>query len=161
MLLTIGTVIFVGNGGPSLEKFGRKTTGQLAEKGLIGGLPGHEWTGWAAELSLSGSVLPFHLGGLGDIDDLHSYAATGTKVPVIRGDGAFLGWYGVASVGEQHAALARNGVGYEVTWDVSLTRVGKPDATSIQAMQAVASNLTERVVLATSDALSAITSLFG
>lgn len=161
MLFTVGAVMFRGNAGPSLEKFGRKTTGQLADKGLIGGLPGHEWTGWAAEMTLSGTVLPFHLGGLGDVEDLHGYAAGGQKVPVIRGDGKFLGWYGVASVSEQHQMLARDGVGYDVSWDVSLVRVGKPDAASMLAMQQVATNLTERIVLATTDALSAVASLFG
>lgn len=162
MLYQIGPVAFEGNGGPSAEGVDRKTEAALADKGMLGGLPGHEWTGWSGDLTISGKVLPYHLGGLDAIEDLHGWCASGTKVPVVRGDGRFMGWYAIKSVSEKHGQLSRTGVGYEVTWDVSLLLQSKPDGASIQIMVGLVSTLIERMVLAASGGVAnAITSLFG
>lgn len=162
MLYQIGMVTFEGNAGPSAEGVERKTDASLAEKGLLGGLPRHEWTGWSGEMSLSGSVLPFHLGGLGDVADLHSCCEAGTVMPVLRGDGAFLGWYAIKTVQERHKSLARNGIGYEVEWSLSLVRQPAPAGSEIETMIGLVSNLIERLASTTAGAVaSAVTSLFG
>lgn len=150
MLLQIGTVMFRGNRGASFEGLERKTEAALAQKGLLSGLPGHEWTGWAGELSVTGKVLPFHLGGLDDVSTLHGWCADGTAVPVIRGDGMNFGWHAIASVEERHRTLARNGVGYEVEWTVRLVRVPPPSITSLDSLIGRVSGLVQKV-----------TSLFG
>ncbi|WP_454919207.1 phage tail protein [Xanthobacter sediminis] len=150
MLLQIGTVMFRANRGASLDGLSRKTDAALAEKGLLSGLPGHEWTGWAADITVSGTVLPFHLGGLDDVDTLHGWAADGTAVPVIRGDGRNLGWHAIASVSEGHKTLARNGIGYEVDWTVRLVQVQRPSTSSLDSLIGRVSGLVGQV-----------TSLFG
>lgn len=161
MLMQIGTVMFEGNRGASLDDLERKTEGSLADKGLLSGLPGHEWTGWSGDLTLSGKVLPFHLGGLGDVEDMHGWAASGTIVPVIRGDGTFLGWYGVKSVSERHRSMSRAGVGYEVEWSIALVRQKRPADGAIDGLVSAASILLDRLSGAAGSLGSALNSLFG
>ena len=162
MLYQLGPVAFEGNTGASADAVDRKTSAALADKGLLSGLPGKEWTGWSGDLTLSGKVLPYHLGGLDEIETLHGLCANGTQVPVMRGDGTFLGWYGIASVSEKHASLSRTGIGYEVTWDIQMHRIDRPDGASIDVMIGVVTNLIDRLTLAATETVStAITSLFG
>lgn len=144
-VLQIGTVLFRGNRGASAEGIERKTEAALAEKGLLSALPGREWTGWDGDLTITGTVLPFHLGGLDDIGTLHGWCADGTGVPVIRGDGTHMGWHAIASVSESHKTLARNGVGYEVAWTVRLVRVGRPSATSLDSLIGRVGGLVQQV----------------
>lgn len=161
MLLQIGTVMFQGNRGASFEGLGRKTEAALAEKGLLSGLPGHEWTGWSGEITLTGTVLPFHLGGLSDVESLHGWSADGTAVPLIRGDGTFLGWHGIRSVSESHKTMARNGIGYEVEWTVTLVRMPKPSTSAIQSMIGLVDTVAAQLASVASGAASSLTSLFG
>lgn len=158
MLMQIGTVVFEGNAGPSLDGYERSTKGELARKPLISSLAGKEWTGWDGDLSLSGTILPFHLGGLGSIEDLHAAAAEGRCLPVIRGDGRNLGWYGISEVKESHKTLSASGVGYEVGFSVQLMLVEKPSAGSIDALLSAAEALITKIAGA---AAGAIASLFG
>lgn len=158
MLLQIGSVLFRGNSGPSLEGLSRRTEASLAAKNLMSGLPGREWTGWDGSATVSGTVLPFHLGGLSDVEALHGWCADGTAVPLIRGDGAFLGWFAIQSVDERHESMARNGVGYEVSWTVSLVRVARPSGSSIEALISGAAALAEKLLGA---AGSVLATLFG
>lgn len=162
MLYQIGTVTFEGSGGASLDGAHITTKAHLAKKAVIGGLEPEEWTGWASEIALSGKILPYHLGGLGAATELASFIATATVVPVMRGDGLFLGWYAVESVSEKHGQMARTGVGYEVSWDVRLVRLPKPDAGAMDLMISSVSNLIQRMTLAATEAVSgAISNLFG
>lgn len=159
MLLQIGTVLIEPTPrGASLDGLSRKTEAALADKGLLSGLPGHEWTGWSGEVTVSGTVLPFHEGGLGDIDALHGWCADGTRVPLIRGDGVFLGWFAIASVEDRHTDFARNGIGYRVEWTIALKRLSSGDTTSLDVLTTAAAALVDRVI---GTVASTITSLFG
>jgi len=162
MLYQLGPVAFVGNTGASADQVTLKSEADLAKKGLIGGLPGYEWTGYDASMTLSGKVLPYHLGGLDAVASLHAYVANGTQIPVMRGDGAFLGWYGVKSVEEKHDQLSPSGIGYEVAFTVSLVRMDRPDAASIDSMTSLVVNLINQLTLSvTGPIVSAITNIFG
>lgn len=156
MLMQIGTVVFESNTGASLDGYDRSTKGELAKKPLISSLAGKEWTGWDGDLTLSGTVLPFHLGGLGSIEDLHSAAAEGRCLPVIRGDGRNLGWYGVTEVKESHKSLSASGVGYEVSFTVQLSMVETPSDGSIDALLAAAEALIAKIAGAATSALASL-----
>lgn len=162
MLFQIGPVAFEGNRGPSLDGVDRKTEASLADKGLIGGLPGDEWTGWSGEVTLSGKVLPYHLGGLDAVEDLHTWCSRGIRVPVMRGDGVFLGWFAIRSVSEKHSQIGFTGAGYEVGFDVALKQQSRPDGASIEAMIGIVSGVVERMIgTAASAAAGALSGLFG
>jgi phage protein U len=161
MVLQIGSVVFSGNRGASVEGVDRKTEASIADKALLGGLPGREWTGWDGDLSVSGTVLPFHLGGLGDIDQLHGWCADGTPVPVIRGDGVFLGWYGIKSVREGHKDIGPTGVGFQASWDVALVRVPTPSGAAIDGLISSISSLVDRVLAVGTAAATVYRTLFG
>lgn len=145
-VLQIGTVLFEGNRGASAEGVERRTAAALADKGMLSDLPGHEWTGWEGGLVVTGHVVPFHLGGLDEIEVLHGWCSGGTCVPVIRGDGTNLGWHAIAEVSESHRSLARNGIGYEVEWTVRMVRVRAPSASGLDGMIGHVSGLIQRVV---------------
>lgn len=162
MLIQVGPVSIDSARGPSLDSLDRTTKASLAEKGLLGGLPGDEWTGWSGEISLSGRILPLHLGGLDALESLHRWCRTGTKVPVLRGDGAFLGWYAIESVRERHGTMSPMGVGYEATWDVALKRQARPDGASIDLMIGLVSKVLGSLVSAAASAVTrAASNLFG
>lgn len=161
MLFQLGSVMFEPAGGASVVSMQRDTHGALADKHLLGGLPGHEWTGWSGEVTLTGRMLPFHLGGLGDVEQLHDWCASGTAVPLIRGDGSFLGWYAILGVQDKHATMSRLGIGYEVDWSVHLVRLPRPDGASIEAMIATAADLVARLGAGLIDAATnAVATLF-
>lgn len=108
----------------NVDKVSRKTEASLAEKGLIGGLPGDEHTGYKQSFTLSGTVLPFRFpGGLSSLEVLHEMCATGIRAMLIRGDGTVLGWCAIESVEENHEHLQADGVGFVVTHSISLKRV--------------------------------------
>ncbi len=78
-------------------------------------------------LALSGEFVPYHVGGLSDLELARSLKASGQPQFVMRGDGYPLGWFVIVSVGEKHAELiSPEGVGYVVKHEVKLENCGEP-----------------------------------
>jgi uncharacterized protein len=106
------------------ETFTRNTGADLAVKAVMGGRQAREFMGEADEtISLSGQLLPTKLGGLTELELAQGLSTSGTKVPVMRGDGRMLGWFAIEKVSEQHSDLTRLGVGFVVRYTLDLVKV--------------------------------------
>lgn len=116
--LTLDTIPFAA------ETFSRNAGADLAVKPVMGGLQPREFMGEADDsITISGQLLPTRLGGLTELDLAYSLSTSGTKVPLMRGDGRMLGWYVIEKVSEQHKDLTRFGVGFVVRYTLTLTKV--------------------------------------
>lgn len=121
--LTLDTIPFAA------ESFSRNAGADLAVKPVMGGLQPREFMGEADEsITISGQLLPTRLGGLTELELAYSLSTSGTKVPLMRGDGRMLGWYVIEKVSEQHSDLTRFGVGFVVRYTLSLTKVSTDGA---------------------------------
>jgi hypothetical protein len=116
--LTLDTLPFAA------ESFDRTAGATLARKDVMGTLRPAEYTGEADEIiSLSGQLLPTRLGGMTELELAYSLSTSGTKVPLMRGDGRMFGWYAIDKVTEKHTDLTRFGVGFVVRYTLNMTKV--------------------------------------
>ena len=121
--LTLDTLPFAA------ESFSRNAGADLAVKPVMGGLQPREFMGVADEsITISGQLLPTRLGGMTELELAYSLSTSGTKVPLMRGDGRMLGWYVIEKVSEQHSDLTRFGVGFVVRYTLNLTKVSTDGA---------------------------------
>ncbi|MBO9125446.1 MULTISPECIES: phage tail protein [unclassified Rhizobium] len=114
----------------SVDEMQRSTSADFADKPVMGGMIAREFMGEGEEkITLSGQLLPFKTGGLTELEMAHGFRRSGQKLPVLRGDGARLGWYVIDTITENHTDLMRDGVGFFVKHSISLTKVS-PDGAS-------------------------------
>lgn len=108
----------------SVDSFGRSGGADLASKDVMGGIRPREFMGEADEtITLVGTLLPTRIGGLTELEMAYSLSRSGTKVPLMRGDGVMLGWYAIEKVSDQHSDLTKFGVGFVVKYTLSLVKV--------------------------------------
>lgn len=102
----------------------RSSSAELAEKAVVGAAPTYEFMGpGAADMTLTGQILPYHLGGLNELEVAHRMCADGERFNVMRGDGVSLGHHCLTSVREAHKEPSDEGVGFVVAHTLSLKRV--------------------------------------
>ena len=107
----------------SVDDMSRDADASIVAKPLMAAAPGKEFTGGGEDdITLSGQLLPTKIGGLDELEVLHQMRRSGTRFPLMRGDGWRYGWYAIAKIGEQHMDLGRDGVGFTVRVTVSMTR---------------------------------------
>lgn len=113
-----------------VDEVQRTGTVDFAEKPLIGTMPSREFMGEGADkITLSGQLLPFKTGGLTELELAKSMMLAGRPLPVLRGDGARLGWFTIDKISEGHKELMRDGVGFFIRHSMELTK-DRPDAAS-------------------------------
>ncbi len=113
----------------SVDEMQRSTSADFADKPVMGGMIAREFMGEGEEkITLSGQLLPFKTGGLTELEMAHGFRRSGQKLPVLRGDGARLGWYVIDTITENHTDLMRDGVGFFVKHSISLTKVSPAGA---------------------------------
>ena len=106
------------------DAFDRSADADLATKPVIGGLEPSEFMGEGAdEVTLSGQLLPAKIGGLGELEIAHQMRRTGARFPLMRGDGARLGWFAITRIAEGHTNLMRDGVGFTVRHSITMKKV--------------------------------------
>lgn len=111
----------------SIDEMERTADASIVSKAVIGGAQPKEFTGEGEDdITLSGQILPYHIGGLDELETLHEMRRTGARFPVQRGDGWRPGWYSITRITESHRELSKDGVGYIVRHQISLTRT-EPD----------------------------------
>lgn len=97
------------------------------DKGVIGTAPPTEFVGDGVQtMRFRGSLFPEAIGGMDELEELQGLRAKGTKIPVTRGDGSYLGWYVITSIDEAHRHLGGNGIGARVDVTISMKRSKKP-----------------------------------
>lgn len=108
-------------------KASRETSADFAKHDLIGARRGYEFGGPGdATITVSGQLLPFHIGGLSEIELAHQLVEAGDPLFVVRGDGLVLGWRVLTNAKEDHSEIGPTGVGFVVAYELKLERVPDP-----------------------------------
>ncbi|WP_281978791.1 phage tail protein [Pseudorhizobium flavum] len=122
MLYLLGPVA-IETGRFSANSVRRISAGALVAKPVMGGPQRKENTGEGEDdLIISGQLLPSRIGGLTELEVLHSMRRQGARFPVMRGDGVRPGWFAIKEMSEEHVDLEGDGVGFEVIYSVTLER---------------------------------------
>lgn len=122
----------------SIDAMERSADASVVAKPVIGGRMPKEFTGEGEDdITLSGQILPLHIGGLDELETLHAMRRSGARFPVQRGDGWRPGWYAITKITEQHSELSRDGVGYVVKHQITMTRVDEDAGAGQQIISAL------------------------
>lgn len=134
MLMQLGSVTF--EVWPfNTDSYSRDTGYDFAAHDVMGTMRPRESMGEGDEtMSISGRLYPHDLGGLEEMDVLHTMRAAGTAQILVRGDGRNLGWFLVEKVSERSSFLDKQGVGRLIEFDISLVRSPAPSAASYLAV---------------------------
>lgn len=123
MLYMLGTVV-IDTAPFSIDEMERVADASIVAKPVIGGRMPKEFTGEGEDdITLSGQILPLHVGGMNELETLHEMRRRGARFPVQRGDGWRPGWYAITRITENHRDLSRDGIGHVVQHEISMTRV--------------------------------------
>ena len=120
----------------------RDHSGDYAKHALIGTRQGYEPVGPGEDrVEPTGTLFPFHLGGLSEIETAHAIVDAQDPVFVMRADGGWAGWYVLLNVNEKHKSISPTGVGFQVAYSLKLERVDKPEAAVGGALMSVLSSI--------------------
>ncbi len=109
------------------DKMTRDADASVVAKPLFGAFPAKEFTGEGEDdITLSGTLIPSKIGGLNELEIAHQMRRSGTRFPLMRGDGWRVGWYAITKINEQHENLTRDGVGFSVQCTITMTKTA-PD----------------------------------
>lgn len=110
----------------SIDGASENQSAQIARKAVMGGIEPGEFTGFSGRsMTLSGQILPLHIGGLSELEMITDMMNTGAVVPVLRGDGERLGNFSIEKVSQSHSELGRDGIGHVVAHTIGLQQ--QPD----------------------------------
>lgn len=131
MLMQLGSVTFEVI--PfNTDGYSREASYDFAAHDVMGRLRPREAMGEGDEnWTIGGRLFPDHFGGLGSLDTLNTMRLAGTAQILVRGDGRNMGWFLIQSVSERSSHLRRDGVGRQIDVDISLTKSGRPSASSM------------------------------
>ena len=102
---------------------------EFAQKPVVGARQPYEWVGEGDQkMTISGMMLPKHLGGLNEMAVIHTMRESGIAQLLLRGDGKVLGWFLIESVDETSTNLDADGVGFQIEFSITLCRTSKPSA---------------------------------
>lgn len=108
----------------SAESVSRSSSADIASKPIVGGPKAHEFMGVGdGTLTITGQILPLHIGGEPQLEALRTMCETGERFPVMRGDGTALGHHALTNVGDAHKTLASDGRGYVLVHTLSMIKV--------------------------------------
>lgn len=112
----------------SLDAIERQDAEDYAKHDLIATRRSYESVGPGDDcMTLAGEFLPYHIGGLSDLEFARQLKQSRQPQFVMRGDGHVLGWFVIVSVGEKHAEkIAPTGVAYTVKHEIKLENCGEP-----------------------------------
>lgn len=109
----------------SIDSMERTADASIVSKPVIGGFQPKEFTGEGEdEITISGELMPFHIGGLNHLETAHEMRRAGTRFPLSRGDGKYFGWYAISKMSEKHSELSRSGVGFKVAHTITMVKTG-------------------------------------
>ncbi len=132
-LMALGPVVF--DLATNLTDTETEAASAFAKHDVIAGAPVYEAMGDdEASITLTGVIHPEHFGGLGSLDIIEAARAAQLPLPLMRGDFTPLGWVLIESFSHSGAFLNPRGVGREVSFTISLIRVGNPGIGMAQAI---------------------------
>jgi len=133
MLLALGPVVFdlVSN----ITETEVETAAKFAKHDVIGADPVLEAMGGdGATVTLNGVIHPYNTGVSGAIAAMELAQSAQTPLPLLRGDYRPLGWWVIEKLTRKDTELSAQGVGKEINFTVTLTRVGSPGASLVSAI---------------------------
>jgi len=134
MLMCLGPVVFdpiISN----LEETDLEIESSFAKHEVVGGDPIYEAMGGdGATIELSGVIHPEVWGVNGALAKLEAAEAAQLPLPLLRGTLEPLGWVVIQKLKRGDRTLSRFGYGREITFSVSLIRVGSPAASLASAI---------------------------
>jgi len=94
----------------------------------IAGAPIHrEWVGENdEEVHVRGSIFPFKIGGLRDLEYLDEQRRRGHIHLLARGDGITLGWFAIEKQVRNHKFIAATGIGQRIDFEAAFVRMPIP-----------------------------------
>lgn len=111
----------------SINAAKRSGTADFAKHDLLNRRRGYEFEGPGDDvLILTGECLPWHIGGLSEIELTHRLRDAGDPVFVMRGDGGVAGWHVITEFEDNHEMIAPDGVGFVVKHQLKLERCDDP-----------------------------------
>ncbi|MCO5734139.1 phage tail protein [Rhizobium sp. SSA_523] len=115
----------------AVDDLQRSSSVDFAQKPIVGGMVAREFMGEGEDkITLSGQILPFRTGGLTELEMARQLMLSGQPLPVLRGDGARLGWFTLDKIAETHRDLMRDGVGFFIKHSLELTKVSAAGAST-------------------------------
>lgn len=125
MLMCLGPVVFdlITN----LDQVESEAEASFALHEVVHAAPVYEAMGDnETTFTLSGTIHPEHFGVKGDLAALEAARVAQIPLPLIRGDFVPLGWVVIRKLQRSDANLNPFGVGREISFTVSLSKVGSP-----------------------------------
>ena len=124
----------------SIDTMERDASASIAAKAVIGGRQRKENTGEGEDfITLAGQILPFKIGGMGELEVLHEMRRKGTVFPLMRGDGYRFGSYVINHITESHSNLMANGVGFTVQHSITMEQADMDEGDGQQVVSALLS----------------------
>jgi phage protein U len=119
----------------SIDSLSRKTAADIALKPLLNGRKSVEFMGPGDDvLTLSGKILPVVHGGRADLEKVRGHIESGTKLPVMQGNGVRLGMFVIKSLDETHQELLMDGTPFVIRHRMELLKVDEDAAASQAAL---------------------------
>lgn len=108
-----------------------ETASDWARKEIAGAAIYREWVGENdEELHVRGSIFPFRLGGLAEVEYLDTVRRAGLAQLMVRGTtpGTNLGWFILERFSRQHRHISSQGYGRQIDFEAVFVRVPVPSA---------------------------------
>lgn len=139
MLYMIGTLA-LDTAPFSADAMSRMAGADIVAKPIVGGFQPKEFMGEGEdEITLSGRLLPSKIGGLTELEVAHQMRRDGARFPLMRGDGARLGWFAITKISEKHTQLLRNGVGFVVEHEIAMLKTEPDTGAGLQVISGLLS----------------------
>ena len=127
MLMQLGPVTFDLRVNPQTTGEAVKTPYAVHE--VVGAPPLYEFMGEGeSTFTISGVIFPEHFGGYTSLAALETARQGHVPVPLMRGSFEPVGWVLINEIKRDDAELNDVGIGREIRFTVSLTRVGTPSS---------------------------------
>ena len=117
--------------GMSATKLSRNTSFRHAEKPVLGRRPPLEKIGEGAEtITISAKIYNEVLGGLDAISVMDEQRSSGSAFPLMRADGAAMGYFVIEGFSEDHSFIDDGGVGRDIGIELKLKKSSRQGVNS-------------------------------
>jgi uncharacterized protein len=115
----------------NVNEVDHETSAEWAKKEIVGAALYREWVGEGDEqFHFRGNLFPYRLGGVWNLEALEAMRRAGMAHMLVRGMGEILGWYVCEHLTRSHTMLSTEGMGRQLGFDATFTRMPTPAAPS-------------------------------
>jgi phage protein U len=114
----------------NVHEYDHDVGSDIVQKPVLGGRQPNEFVGISDETyRFKGRVFPIALGGMSQLQYLEEASKSGVPNVLMRGDGAFLGWFILQSFNRGSRHIYRNGIGQMEEFELNFIRDEPPSPT--------------------------------